>query len=116
MPAVLRVVLLVSDLPGKGSAKLGQSAEIGIELEGDHALVLPVVVTEDIAPVRQRQRVNGSVDALTDGLLLMRARLALLPDRRQTIGRYDAIGSIRMNAEGLARYWRKRWEREATSA
>ncbi|GIU96590.1 MAG: MBL fold metallo-hydrolase [Actinomycetota bacterium] len=26
--------------------------------------------------------------------------------------RYDAIGSIRMNAEGLARYWRKRWERE----
>ena len=32
------------------------------------------------------------------------------------IGRYDAIGSIRMNAEGLARYWRKRWEREASSA
>ena len=31
-------------------------------------------------------------------------------------GRYDAIGSIRMNAEGLARYWRKRWEREASSA
>jgi glyoxylase-like metal-dependent hydrolase (beta-lactamase superfamily II) len=29
-------------------------------------------------------------------------------------GRYDAIGSIRMNAEGLARYWRKRWEAEAT--
>jgi len=32
------------------------------------------------------------------------------------IGRYDAIGSIRMNAEGLARYWRKRWEREGSSA
>ena len=31
-------------------------------------------------------------------------------------GRYDAIGSIRMNAEGLARYWRKRWEREGSSA
>ena len=30
--------------------------------------------------------------------------------------RYDAIGSIRMNAQGLARYWRKRWEREATGA
>jgi hypothetical protein len=29
-------------------------------------------------------------------------------------GRYDAIGSIRMNAQGLARYWRKRWEREQT--
>ena len=27
--------------------------------------------------------------------------------------RYDALGSIRMNAQGLARYWRKRWEREA---
>ena len=29
--------------------------------------------------------------------------------------RYDALGSIRMNAQGLARYWRKRWEREAAS-
>jgi glyoxylase-like metal-dependent hydrolase (beta-lactamase superfamily II) len=27
--------------------------------------------------------------------------------------RYDALGSIRMNAQGLARYWRTRWEREA---
>jgi glyoxylase-like metal-dependent hydrolase (beta-lactamase superfamily II) len=30
--------------------------------------------------------------------------------------RYDALGSIRMNAQGLARYWRKRWEREAETA
>jgi glyoxylase-like metal-dependent hydrolase (beta-lactamase superfamily II) len=30
--------------------------------------------------------------------------------------RYDAIGSIRMNAEGLARYWRKRWERATDGA
>ena len=30
--------------------------------------------------------------------------------------RYDAIGSIAMNAGGLSRYWRKRWEREATEA
>ena len=29
--------------------------------------------------------------------------------------RYDALGSIRMNAQGLARYWRKRWERGATT-
>jgi glyoxylase-like metal-dependent hydrolase (beta-lactamase superfamily II) len=28
------------------------------------------------------------------------------------LARYDAIGSISMNAEGLARYWRKRRERE----
>jgi glyoxylase-like metal-dependent hydrolase (beta-lactamase superfamily II) len=30
--------------------------------------------------------------------------------------RYDALGSIRMNAQGLARYWRRRWEREAGEA
>ena len=29
------------------------------------------------------------------------------------LARYDALGSIRMNATGLSRYWRKRWEREA---
>lgn len=28
------------------------------------------------------------------------------------LARYDAMGSIAMNAAGLARYWRKRWERE----
>ncbi|MEP6758780.1 MAG: MBL fold metallo-hydrolase [Actinomycetota bacterium] len=27
--------------------------------------------------------------------------------------RYDVLGSIRMNAQGISRYWRKRWEREA---
>src|SRR5512136_3083741 len=59
MPAVLRVVLLVSDLPREGSAKLGQSAEVGIELEGDDALVLPVVVTEGIPAFRQLQSVDG---------------------------------------------------------
>jgi glyoxylase-like metal-dependent hydrolase (beta-lactamase superfamily II) len=31
-------------------------------------------------------------------------------------GRYDAIGSIRMNAEGLARYWRTRAARGAAAA
>lgn len=30
--------------------------------------------------------------------------------------RYDALGSIRMNAQGLARYWRKRWEPGTTNA
>jgi len=28
------------------------------------------------------------------------------------LDRYDALGSIAMNAAGLARYWRKRWEAE----
>jgi len=31
------------------------------------------------------------------------------------LDRYDAIGSIRMNAAGLARYWRKRREAEAAA-
>jgi glyoxylase-like metal-dependent hydrolase (beta-lactamase superfamily II) len=31
------------------------------------------------------------------------------------LGRYDAIGSIRMNALGLARYWHKRWESDQES-
>jgi glyoxylase-like metal-dependent hydrolase (beta-lactamase superfamily II) len=31
------------------------------------------------------------------------------------LGRYDAIGSIGMNAHGLARYWRKRWESDQVS-
>jgi glyoxylase-like metal-dependent hydrolase (beta-lactamase superfamily II) len=31
------------------------------------------------------------------------------------LARYDAIGSIGMNAAGIARYWRKRWEAEAAA-
>ncbi|MGE5225409.1 MAG: MBL fold metallo-hydrolase [Planctomycetaceae bacterium] len=31
------------------------------------------------------------------------------------LDRYDALGSIRMNAQGLARYWRKRWDRESST-
>jgi glyoxylase-like metal-dependent hydrolase (beta-lactamase superfamily II) len=29
--------------------------------------------------------------------------------------RYDVLGSVRMNAQGLARYWRKRWERASSA-
>jgi glyoxylase-like metal-dependent hydrolase (beta-lactamase superfamily II) len=32
------------------------------------------------------------------------------------MARYDAIGSIAMNAAGLSRYWRKRWEQEGRPA
>jgi glyoxylase-like metal-dependent hydrolase (beta-lactamase superfamily II) len=31
------------------------------------------------------------------------------------LDRYDALGSIRMNAQGLARYWRKRWQAETSA-
>jgi glyoxylase-like metal-dependent hydrolase (beta-lactamase superfamily II) len=55
-----------------------------------------------------------SIDDLEEHLL-EQAREEYEADSGQPFdrGRYDAIGSIRMNAEGLARYWRKRWEREA---
>jgi glyoxylase-like metal-dependent hydrolase (beta-lactamase superfamily II) len=57
---------------------------------------------------------EASIDDLEEELL-SQARWEYEADSGQTFdrGRYDAIGSIRMNAEGLARYWRKRWEREA---
>jgi glyoxylase-like metal-dependent hydrolase (beta-lactamase superfamily II) len=64
-----------------------------------------------------RGRLERSPDASIDDIedeLLAQARSEYEADSGQPFdrGRYDAIGSIRMNAEGLARYWRKRWERE----
>jgi glyoxylase-like metal-dependent hydrolase (beta-lactamase superfamily II) len=55
-----------------------------------------------------------SIDELSNELL-ERARSEYVSDSGLPFdrARYDAIGSIRMNAEGLARYWRKRWEHEA---
>jgi glyoxylase-like metal-dependent hydrolase (beta-lactamase superfamily II) len=59
---------------------------------------------------------EASIDQL-EADLLERARSEYEADSGSPFdrGRYDAIGSIRMNAEGLARYWRKRWEREAAT-
>jgi glyoxylase-like metal-dependent hydrolase (beta-lactamase superfamily II) len=55
------------------------------------------------------------VDAIT-AALAERARREFELDAARPFEaeRYDVLGSIRMNAEGLARYWRKRWEREAS--
>ena len=49
------------------------------------------------------------------GALTRRARREFEADagRAFEAARYDVLGSIRMNAQGLTRYWRKRWEREA---
>jgi glyoxylase-like metal-dependent hydrolase (beta-lactamase superfamily II) len=57
------------------------------------------------------------VEALTDALRTQAAQ-EYLADSGSPIDleRYDAIGSIRMNAQGLQRYWRKRWEREEAEA
>ncbi|MDP9302480.1 MAG: MBL fold metallo-hydrolase [Actinomycetota bacterium] len=67
-----------------------------------------------------RARLAREPGASTDALeheLVVQARKEYESDSGLPfdISRYDAIGSIRMNAEGLARYWRKRWEREASS-
>jgi hypothetical protein len=56
------------------------------------------------------------VDAIAE-TLAARARREFEHDAGRPLGdereRYDALGSVRMNAQGLARYWRKRWEGEA---
>ena len=66
-----------------------------------------------------RRRLDGRPEADLDELADMLGDLAArdhLADAGIPIDleRYDAIGSIRMNASGLARYWRKRYEAEAS--
>jgi glyoxylase-like metal-dependent hydrolase (beta-lactamase superfamily II) len=61
---------------------------------------------------------HGDTDATDDDItevLMERARVEFETDvgRPFERERYDVLGSVRMNAQGLARYWRKRWEREA---
>src|SRR3954467_5841676 len=65
-------------------------------------------------------RLRGDPDATDDDLRAMLEDLArrdFEADAHRPIDleRYDALGSITMNAQGLARYWRKRWEREAAT-
>lgn len=67
------------------------------------------------ATVRNRLERNlGATDDELIGLLTEQAREEYEADSGTPFDqeRYDAIGSIGMNAKGLARYWRKRWERE----
>jgi glyoxylase-like metal-dependent hydrolase (beta-lactamase superfamily II) len=70
------------------------------------------------ADVRDLLRADPGLD--TDAIaetLAARARREFELDAGRPLGderdRYDALGSVRMNAQGLARYWRKRWEHEA---
>ena len=67
-----------------------------------------------------RTRLQTSPEASIDELeteLTTQARAEYEQDSGQPfdLSRYDAIGSIRMNAEGLARYWRKREQLEDTT-
>ena len=55
--------------------------------------------------------------ALTAALTEQAAREYLADAGRPIdLARYDAIGSIGMNAAGLARYWRKRWEAQRATS
>jgi glyoxylase-like metal-dependent hydrolase (beta-lactamase superfamily II) len=66
--------------------------------------------------VRRAMRVDPAIEpeGLAD-LLLEQAEREFRIDSPKPFERerYDALGSIAMNAAGLGRYWRKRWEREA---
>ncbi len=65
-----------------------------------------------------RRRLERDPEASTNAVAVDLAGLAEAEFEGATgrpidIARYDAIGSIAMNAAGLARYWRKRWEQAA---
>ena len=70
------------------------------------------VWADDVREILERDPASQEseiVDALTQ-----RARVEFEADAGRAFERerYDVLGSIRMNAQGLSRYWRKRWERE----
>ena len=64
---------------------------------------------------RELERDPEGAEERLDDLLRRQAAREYLEDSGEPIDmdRYNAIGSIEMNARGLSRYWRKRWEREA---
>ena len=67
----------------------------------------------DTVRVRLEHEPDAGTDVITDDL----RGLAATEFRRETgrpieMARYDAIGSVAMNAAGLARYWRTRPDRE----
>ena len=64
--------------------------------------------------VRQALETDDDLDRIT-ALLEHEGAREYLEDSGQRIdmARYDVLSSVRMNAAGLIRYWRKRAEREA---
>jgi glyoxylase-like metal-dependent hydrolase (beta-lactamase superfamily II) len=63
-----------------------------------------------------RKNADVSTEELRDTLEdLARREFERDANRPIDLSRYDALGSITMNAQGLGRYWRKRWEREAAT-
>ena len=76
-----------------------------------------IVAWSEIVRVMLEADPDADVATVTEALR-DRAAEEFLHDAGRPIdlARYDAIGSISMNAAGLSRYWRKRWEREADEA
>jgi glyoxylase-like metal-dependent hydrolase (beta-lactamase superfamily II) len=61
-----------------------------------------------------RHDLDASEDSVRESLeRLARTEFEIDAHRSFEEQRYDVLGSIRMNAQGIARYWRKRWERDA---
>ena len=62
----------------------------------------------EIDPDAPQQRLTDALAALAEDTFAEQTGRPLGDER----SRYDVIGSIEMNAIGLARYWRKRWANE----
>jgi len=84
--------------------------------EGCGRAAVRIVAWSDAVRRRLDTDPDAGIDDLTD-MLRDVAAADYLADAGVPIDldRYDAIGSIRMNAAGLARYWRKRREAEAVA-
>lgn len=62
----------------------------------------------EMDPHAPQERLTGALAALAEDTFAEQTGRPLGDER----SRYDVIGSIEMNAMGLARYWRKRWANE----
>lgn len=82
-----------------------------VETAFDDAAASIVAWSEEVR-ARLEERLDLDIETLASALReVARAELAAHGvDLERVIDRYDALGSIRMNAQGLARYWRKRRE------
>jgi glyoxylase-like metal-dependent hydrolase (beta-lactamase superfamily II) len=82
-----------------------------VEVAFDEAVAGVVAWSEEV-----RRQLEGSLELDDDSLAralkeVARGELAAHGvELDRVIDRYDALGSIRMNAQGLARYWRKKWQ------
>jgi len=75
--------------------------------------ILAWCATVETALQREPEMSDDALRAILE--VLARREFEADAHRPIDLERYDALGSIRMNAQGLARYWRKRWKRDAAA-